>query len=191
MDNDKKNDFDAPLVDHEYDGIQELNNPAPFWWQLFFYISIAFGIAYYLYYEVAGGPSMDEEFNSKLTTVQQIQQQNKTSGPSDDEWASMIKDSKIKSEGKEIFLKNCASCHAADGGGTIGPNLTDDYWIHGKGNINDIFSVINKGVLDKGMPAWESILDSNQGKAVTVFVVSLKGSKPAVPKTAQGDKASQ
>jgi cytochrome c oxidase cbb3-type subunit 3 len=88
-------------------------------------------------------------------------------------------------DGEETFTTNCAACHRADGGGLIGPNLTDDAWIHG-GTITDIYTTVTKGVLDKGMPAWEKVLKPEQLAEVVAYVTTLKGTNPANPKAPQG-----
>jgi cytochrome c oxidase cbb3-type subunit 3 len=89
-------------------------------------------------------------------------------------------------QGKAVFLKNCAPCHRPDGGGLIGPNLTDDYWLHG-GRIEQIHTTIFNGVLEKGMPPWGKILQPAELDAVTAYVWTLHGSTPAGPKPPQGE----
>src|SRR5690606_6343141 len=95
-------------------------------------------------------------------------------------------DPSVQEQGKTVYATNCASFHAPDGGGLIGPNITDNYWIHG-GKPADIYHVVAGGVLDKGMPPWEKTLKPEQLRAVVAYVVSLKGTSPANPKAPQGD----
>jgi cytochrome c oxidase cbb3-type subunit 3 len=184
----KRPDYDAPLADHEYDGIQELNNPAPFWWQLFFYLSIIFGIGYYLYYEWGTGPSSTYELNQELTEIRKIQAKNSMRAPTEEEFGKLALESEASEAGKKVYQNNCASCHAADGGGLIGPNLTDRYWIHGKGHYADLFNVISAGVPAKGMPAWGGILSKDDLLGVIVHVKSLQGTKPQIAKAPQGNE---
>jgi cytochrome c oxidase cbb3-type subunit 3 len=186
--NEKEANPDAPLVDHEYDGIQELNNPAPFWWQLFFYLSIAFGVGYYLYYEWGTGPSSTFELHQELTEIRKIQAKHSIRVPTDEEFAKIAVEPGAPEAGKKAYQINCASCHAADGGGLIGPNLTDRFWIHGKGRYADLFNVISAGVADKGMPAWGGILSKDDLLRVVVHVKNLQGSNPQVAKSPQGSE---
>lgn len=185
-DNKKPGTENSPMVGHEYDGIQEFDNPAPFWWQLFFYISIAFAAVYYFYYEFGGGSTSDQRLNEQLAAIELVQSQNKPKGPNEDELLAMSKDSGAISAGKAAYATKCASCHAADGGGLIGPNLADNFWIHGKGSPGDTHKVIADGVLEKGMPAWNALMSPTELNQVTAYVLSLKGTKPAAPKAPQG-----
>lgn len=185
-DSNKEPGFDVPLDDHEYDGIQEFNNPAPFWWQLFFYLSIVFAIGYYIHYEIGTGTSSDQRLSDELYQVTLIQNANRPQGPDEKELSAMLAQAESVSAGKEVFIAKCAACHAADGGGLVGPNLTDSYWIHGKGGVGDIYKLVRDGVPDKGMPPWGPILKEPELKVVSVFVKGLQGSKAAAPKAPQG-----
>lgn len=183
------NKFDVPIVDHEYDGIQEFNNPAPFWWQLFFYLSILFSIGYYLYYELGEGESSDTRITTQMQEIENLQFVHQKSGlPSDEEFNSSISDVEKINLGKSVYLAKCSACHTADGGGLVGPNLTDDYWIHGSGKIKDIYKVIAEGVSAKGMPPWGPLLTPAELMQVAVFVKSLQGTRPAASKAPQGEK---
>jgi cytochrome c oxidase cbb3-type subunit 3 len=149
---------DKKLLDHEYDGIRELDNPLPGWWLATFYLTIAFGIAYYAYYEIGSGPSSVQELGGEIDAAASKEQ------------AKPPKAAPAESE----LLARCISCHGARGEGLIGPNLTDRYWIHG-GKITDIFTVVTKGVLEKGMPSWEALLKPEEAVSVVSFVWSLRG----------------
>ena len=183
-----KNEFDVPLADHEYDGIQELNNPAPFWWQLFFYLSIAFAIGYYVYNEWGTAPSSTARLNQEMAEIGKLQAKNAFMVPPDSEFQALASQIDAKDHGRKVFQTNCASCHAPDGGGLIGPNLTDQYWIHGKGTYGDLFQVISAGVPDKGMPAWGALLSKDDLLKVIAHVKSLGGTKPLVAKAPQGNE---
>ncbi len=156
------NKDEKPIPDHEYDGIQEFDYPAPFWWQLFFYLSIAFGFGYYVYYEIGGGMSSDQRIQNLMAEVKSAQIQNQSHGPDLKGLLALVKDPDGLKVGKEAFATKCASCHAVDGGGLIGPNLTDKFWIHGKGELVDIYKVVHDGVLDKGMPAWAALMSETE-----------------------------
>ena len=106
-------------------------------------------------------------------------------GPSAEQLAALRDDQAAVASGKQVFVQNCAACHRADGGGLIGPNLTDDAWIHG-GTLVDMHKTITEGVLAKGMPAWGKVLKPDQVNAVTVYVATLRGTNPANPKPPEG-----
>jgi cytochrome c oxidase cbb3-type subunit 3 len=180
------NDEQKPIPDHEYDGIQEFDYPAPFWWQLFFYLSIAFAFGYYIYYEVGGGMSSDERINQSIAEVKRMQIQNQPTGPDVKALLAMVNDPEQLKPGKEQFASKCASCHAPDGGGLVGPNLADKFWIHGKGELADIYKVVREGVLDKGMPAWGALMSDAELNSVVAYVKTLEGTKSANPKAPQG-----
>ncbi len=188
----KKNEpVDTLIKDHEYDGIQEFNNPAPFWWQLSFYLSIAFAVVYFGYYVMGPGRTLDQELTSGLEEVQALQKKNNGPDVTADQLLALVKDGPSVARGKAVFESKCASCHAADGGGLIGPNLTDDYWIHDKGEILAIYRVIKDGVLDKGMPPWGAVISAEELSSVTGFVKSIHGQKVAKAKDPQGEKVTQ
>ncbi len=187
--NPQKNQYDVPLADHEYDGIQELDNGAPFWWQLFFYLSIAFAVLYYVYYEWGTGESSDSRLRQEMAEVLRLQSKNASVAPDDQEFEKLAGLAATRDAGKKTYATNCASCHAADGGGLIGPNLTDRFWIHGKGSYGDLYKVISGGVADKGMPGWKGLLSKDDLLGVVAHVKSLQGTSPAVAKAPQGEEA--
>lgn len=184
----KTNEQDAVIVDHEYDGIQEFNNPAPFWWQLFFYLSIAFGIGYFMYYEVLGGPTSSQELARQMEVIQQAQKKSAGEGPGETDFVAAGQSPERLANGQQAFIGKCASCHANDGGGLIGPNLTDDFWIHGKGDLAGIYQVVKEGVLDKGMPPWAAILTRDEMIDVVAYVKSLRGKPVAKAKAPDGTR---
>lgn len=174
-------------VGHVYEeDIVELNHPAPAWWQICFYLSIVFGVGYFFYYEVFDGPTLKQELAVKMAVIDAENAKNAPKGPSNDEVMAIVKDPAALKVGKEVFTSKCASCHAPDGGGLIGPNLTDKFWIHGDGSVAAIFKVVNEGVADKGMPPWGPVLPANEMKSVIAFVKSIQGTTPATAKAPQG-----
>ncbi len=186
----KSNAEDRLIEDHEYDGIHELDNPLPGWWLMTFYITIVFAVVYFVYYELAGGPSLDEQLTqemksvtSKRTAAEEVKGQK-----SEETLLAMLDNPEALNRGKGEFTAKCAVCHGANGQGLIGPNLTDDYWIHGKGDISSILEVVNNGVADKGMPTWKGVIAPQLLEEVAVYVYSLHGTNPEGAKPPQGEK---
>jgi cytochrome c oxidase cbb3-type subunit 3 len=175
------------LLDHDYDGIREFDNPLPRWWVWIFWATIAFAVLYAV--DIGGfmrGPGRIAEYEQTLAAAAKRWPQG--SGAADaGALAALAKDQKALALGKTVFATNCAVCHRPDGGGNIGPNLTDDYWIHG-GSLAEVATTITKGVLDKGMPNWGKMLPPAQVNAVAVYVASLHDTHPANPKAPQGVK---
>lgn len=177
------------LLDHDYDGIKELDNRVPPWFNVLFYGTIIFGIIYLINYHVLGsGNIQEEEYMSEIKAAET--ERNilvKTGVFLNEETVTAKTDVASLDEGKAIFVKNCVSCHGNDGGGIVGPNLTDDYWING-GGIKNVFTVIKNGVPAKGMISWQTQLSPTQIQAVASFVLSLHGTKPANGKPPEGNK---
>jgi len=179
--------MDELVPGHDYDNIQEFNNPAPFWWQLFFYISIVWGVGYVAYYEFLGGPSSDQELAERLDKINEKQALAAASGPTEDLFVAALTDARLLEVGKKVYQEKCAVCHLSDGGGLVGPNLTDKYWIHGKGSLMDIYKVTKDGVLEKGMIAWGPQLSSDEMVGVVAYVKLMQGQPVAVAKEPQGE----
>lgn len=173
------------LLDHDYDGIREYDNPMPRWWLWIFYATIAFSVAYYfLPLPFGEGPGVVAEYEAD---VARHAAQQPAAGPAltDEQLLALAADAGRRAEGKAVYDQNCAACHRPDGGGLIGPNLTDDAWIHG-GTPTAIHTTIVEGVMAKGMPAWGRLLKPEQVDAVTAYVVSLKGTNPKDAKAPEG-----
>jgi len=179
-------------LDHEYDGIKELDNHLPPWWLALFYGSIVFGVIYIFGYHVAGWwPLQDEEYAAEEAKATEIIQANLgTEGVIDETTITYNDDPAFLGEGKKVFDQICMACHRADGGGSVGPNLTDNYWIHG-GDIKDIFATIKNGVPGTSMTSWEKALSAKQIGQVSSFVYSLKGTNPPDPKAPEGVEEGQ
>lgn len=178
------------LLDHVYDGIQEYDNPLPGWWVWIFWATIAFSVLYVLNLPGIGvgqGRVADYEREVRLAAERQarLEAERPKVELTDASLAAMASDPAALSAGRTVFTTYCVPCHGADGGGTIGPNLTDDYWIHG-GRPFELHRTVETGVLDKGMPAWGQVLKPEQVTAVTAYVISLHGTSPANPKPPQG-----
>lgn len=177
------------MADHSYDGIQELDNFMPPWLQYVFIGTVVFAIGYYANYTVFGfGMTGVEEYEEELR-IEAIAAESRslTADASIDETNVTLDDSgPALSAGKTIFEANCAACHAIDGGGGVGPNLTDKYWLHG-GDIKDVFTVVKYGVIEKGMVPWEDQLNPKEIQEVSSYILSLQGTTPAAPKDPQGE----
>ena len=172
---------------HTIDGIVELNHPAPFWWQLIFYLSIVWSIGYAAYYLVGDGKTQKEILAQKLYDLDAKKVAQKIS-PEDEknEMMGYYKDPQKLNAGAVVFQKNCMSCHAVDGGGGIGPNLVDKHWIHGDGTLAGILKVVREGVSEKGMPPWGPLLKREETLLVTAYIRSIQGKQAANPKAPQG-----
>lgn len=171
------------LIDHNYDGIQEYDNPLPRWWVILFWATIVFSVLYWFNLGVGIGPGRIAQYEAEVAAARASAPPPDVSSP--DELAAMATNTQVLEAGKQVFVTNCASCHKPDGGGLIGPNLTDNSWIHG-GTLAEIHKTVTEGVLAKGMPPWGKLLKPDQIDAVTVYVASLKGTNPPGAKAAEG-----
>lgn len=176
------------MLEHDYDGIRELDNDLPPWWKYGFILTIIVAILYLGYYHMWGGPTQIEEYNTAVAKAEEEKAAYlaKSGEQIDENTVTMIIDKAQLADAKVLFNNSCAACHRPDGGGSVGPNLTDDYWLHG-GAIKDVFKTIKYGVKDKGMPAWDGNLSPKQMAMVSSYVKSLHGTKPAGGKAPQGD----
>ncbi|MEN8224414.1 MAG: cbb3-type cytochrome c oxidase N-terminal domain-containing protein [Bacteroidota bacterium] len=179
---------DKLFADHDYDGIQELDNNLPKWWVWLFYFTIIFSVIYVLRYHVMGwGPLQEEEYNTEMAEAEAKFGQAGDAGTLDLATITLLTDDASLSAGKEIYDKSCAVCHLQEGQGLVGPNMTDEYWIHGC-SIGDLCNIIIVGVPEKGMISWESQLAPLQIQQVASFILSLQGTNPPNPKEPQGEK---
>jgi cytochrome c oxidase cbb3-type subunit 3 len=173
------------LMEHEVDGIREYDNPMPRWWLLTFAGTVIFSVIYaFNIGPVGSGPGRIALYEAEMKAAAEKYPQ-PSGGASGAELAALVADAGALASGKEAYASFCAACHAPDGGGLIGPNLTDAYWLHG-GTLEDIYRTVAQGVLEKGMPPWEKSLKPEQLRAVVAYVASLKGTTPANPKAPQG-----
>ena len=156
------------LLDHDYDGIKELDNDLPSWWLYGFYGCVIFALFYlYDYHIINNSPLQEQEY---IIELQQANDEIKLN-VKPVEIVQLVDEQSI-SNGAQVYANNCIACHLVDGGGSIGPNLTDDYWIHG-GDFDAVVKVINDGVLDKGMIAWKTVLNPTQVSEVASFLLTL------------------
>lgn len=179
-------------MDHNYDGIRELDNHLPPWWKWLFYASIIWSVIYLGVYHLSYSlPLSQEEYENEVAKAADAQQRLQALQPTasiDESTLVYDADAKTIERGKAVFAKNaCGSCHRNDGGGNaIGPNLTDEYWLHG-GGIKNVFGTIKTGVVEKGMPAWGKSMSPTDVRDVAFYVFSLQGTKPANAKAPQGE----
>lgn len=178
------------LFDHEFDGIRELDNRLPPWWVALFVITVIFAGVYMIYYHVSGaGPSSTEEYAMEVKQAEEAVQAflAKQANKVDETTVVALTDPQDISLGKTIWDANCVACHGAGGEGGVGPNMADEYWIHG-GTIKDIFRTIKYGVPEKGMIAWQTQLRPSDMQRVASFILTLQGTNPPNPKAPEGEK---
>jgi len=173
---------------HEYDGIQEYDNPLPGWWLFLFWATILFSAWYLLYYQFGHGETVPQQYDREMLALYDLQtKQLLKLGPINDELiAGFSAKPDMMASAKGLFAQKCAVCHGPAGQGNIGPNLTDDYWLHG-GKPTQIYHTIAEGVPAKGMISWKSQLPAGQMLALSAYVRTMHGSNPPNPKAPQGD----
>lgn len=177
------------VLDHNYDGIRELDNNLPPWWKYLFYATIVFAGVYLVYYEIFDGPNQIDELETEIAQakidIAKYKENNKDL--IDASTVEFLDSSSDLAAGKAIYTDNCVACHKDSGGGGIGPNLTDDYWILG-GGIKNIYNTISEGGrAGKGMIAWKTDLKPSEIAQVSSYVMTLHGTNPADGKEAEGE----
>lgn len=191
MSNDQDN-----LRDHEYDGIQEYDNSLPLWWLATFIGTVIFAFVYWIHYEFGGGPDLQAELKVEM---EELHERGEGHGhnhdhtgsalaASEDELLKMMADPETVAKGKQNFQGKCASCHGEELQGIIGPNLVDEYWLHGNGKLAQIQATVTQGVPEKGMPAWGAMLKDDEIESIVAYIGSRRGTKTANPKAPQGEK---
>jgi cytochrome c oxidase cbb3-type subunit 3 len=177
---------------HVYDGIVELDNKLPLWWQLTLYGAVLFALVYWYGRRLDAIASPNQAYAEEVAAQRAIEAERaRARGVVDDNvlWTS-ARDPAEQAKGKEVFLATCAACHRADGGGNIGPNLTDAYWIHGN-RPTDILRTVSEGVPAKGMPTWAPQLGQERVLSVVAYVVSIQGTNVPGGKAPQGALAAR
>ncbi len=177
------------LKEHDYDGIRELDNQLPPWWVNMFILTIIWAVIYMYYYHWGGnGPSSEQEYKIEMEQAekqQAIALAGMTNAVDESNVVVMTKSSDL-AEGELIFKNVCAACHGQLGEGTVGPNMTDNHWLHG-GGIKNIFKTIKYGVPDKGMISWQSQLKPTDIQKVASYILTLQGTNPPNGKAPQGE----
>ncbi|CAN5395528.1 hypothetical protein BH09BAC4_BH09BAC4_33810 [soil metagenome] len=178
------------MLEHAYDGIQELDNPTPPWFMGLFYSTIAFGVVYlFVFHVFKVGDLQTAEYTQEVAMADQQREIyiKKVAGSINENTVAFMKEPKALEAGKAAFLQSCVACHGQQGQGGVGPNLTDEYWLHG-GTIKAVFHTITEGVPEKGMMSWKKQLNPLQVQQVASYILSLQGTKPAGAKAPQGTK---
>lgn len=177
------------ILDHNYDGIKELDNRLPPWWIYGFYLTIVFAVVYLIRFHVVGDYKQAEEYQREvaqakveieayLATVKDIINVDNV---------VFLEDASDLAKGEKMYTHNCVACHRADGGGGIGPNLTDEHWILG-GGIKNVFNTISEGGrAGKGMVAWKTDLSDKEMQQVASYVLTLQENNPEDGKAPEGD----
>ncbi|MEH0158511.1 cbb3-type cytochrome c oxidase N-terminal domain-containing protein [Limibacter armeniacum] len=180
------------LMDHEYDGIRELDNQLPPWWKYMFYFTIVFAFCYlgvYHWWTDADDAVSVREYRAEMVAAEQARDAYlaKMASLIDETNVEVASEEAALAEGQDIFTKNCRTCHGKVGEGGAGPNLTDEYWLHG-GGIKDIFKTVKYGVPNTAMQSWEKKMTPQQIQRVASFILTLQGSNPENGKAPQGEK---
>jgi cytochrome c oxidase cbb3-type subunit 3 len=185
------NNPDEKLIEgHVYDDIKELDNPLPKWWLITFFATIIFSIFYFGYYQLGDGPSSDQELAENMAEIGAAAT---ASSPNVNEVSAealmaLVDDPDAIALGKNVYMAKCAACHAAEGQGLVGPNLTDKHWIHGRGHMPDLVKVIAEGGRpNKGMLAWKTMLKPEEIHAVSVYVFKMRNTDVPGGKAAEGE----
>ena len=197
MDENKKNiqeEFDPVtndkfVKDHEFDGIRELDNNPPSWLNILFVITFLFAYAYLVnFHWFKAGDLQEEEYNKEMVKYMEPEEAvvDSTALAEAGPVVYPLTDPARLADGKKIFETNCAVCHLQQGQGLVGPNLTDDYWIHG-GSYDDVKHTVTNGVIEKGMIAWKTQLSKKKIDNVVSYVFTLRGTNPPNPKEPQGE----
>jgi len=177
------------LLDHEYDGIHEYDNPTPGWWHLIFIACVLFAIPYTIFFHWSPmGWSIYDQYNAEVAAhTQEMFGDLGTLTPDDKTIASLMSNEKFMSAMKGTFATKCAACHLASGGGMVGPNLTDDVYKNVK-SLADIYNVIDKGVVSAGMPAWGRQLSDIEIILMSAYIGSLRGTNVPGGKGPEGEQ---
>lgn len=179
--------MDAENKHSVYDGIVEHDNPMPTWWLWTFFLTIIFSFIYYIHYELAGGPTLQDELRIEMAQIEKSVASKPAPVETEESLAAVFASAEAIQLGAASYAQKCASCHGVELQGLIGPNLVDAYWIHGKATRMDILHWVRVGVPEKGMPPWGPVMKNEELHAVSAYIYSKKGSKPSQSKEAQGE----
>ncbi len=184
----KSSGYEDKVV-HTYDDIQEYDNHLPNWWLYTLYGAVVFALGYWFHYHVLhSGPSSTEAFEQSMAADRRAaaERARRAGAMTDDGLRALSQDSTTVNAGRVVFMQNCVACHLPSGGGSIGPNLTDNAWING-GRATQIFRTVSEGIAARGMPAWGAQLGEEKTQQVTAFVLTLRNTNAAGGKAPQGD----
>lgn len=176
------NPDNAKLLEHEADGIKELDNLLPRWWVWLFYLTTVYAVGYMGYYHVLkAGDLQIAEYSKEAKAGDEIKLAALAKFESAMSSLEPLQDRAVLAKGQQIYVQMCAPCHRPDGGGLVGPNLCDDYWIHGSNYVDSVKTIVN-GVPEKGMLTWRGLLKPNEIQAVASYIYTFRGTKPPDPK---------
>jgi cytochrome c oxidase cbb3-type subunit 3 len=179
------------MLDHDYDGIKELDNQLPPWWKWGFVFTIIWAVCYFSYFHIFhAAPLSAGEYDNEMAAAKVAKDAYMKTAKNNVDENTIVFDASYVADGQKIFSENCVACHGAKGEGGVGPNLTDDYWLHG-GKINDIFKTVKYGWPANGMKSWQTDFSAMQIAQVVCYVKSLRGTNPPNPKAPQGDLYSE
>ena len=186
-------DPETPMAGHDYDGITELDNNLPQWWVWLFVITVVWSLCYMVYFHVLGGPGQIDLYEQEMAAagtpvVQVASAPAPAAAPPPAADAPELDNDQLLAQGKQIYLQHCLVCHMPDGGGSIGPNMADEYFIHGH-TYADSIQVIIDGVPEKGMIPWQGVLKPEEIHAVATYIWTFRGTTPANPKPPEGSPA--
>lgn len=180
---------ETPLLEHDADGIQELDNLLPRWWVWLFWMCNVFAFLYMLYFHVLNiGDLQAAEYDKEARAGEILKSSALANFESSLSSLQPSSDAQILAKGAQVFTTYCAPCHRADGGGIVGPNLTDDYWIHGASYQDSLKTIIN-GVPEKGMLSWRGVLKPQEIEAAASHIYKLRGSNPPNPKPPENQQS--
>jgi cytochrome c oxidase cbb3-type subunit 3 len=186
----RKGPTEGDILDHDYDGIREYDNPMPRWWLNILYLTVLFSVVYALNFipGVGSGPGRVARYEAEVAEAQEARMAEAKAHPVDAAAiVALTHDATAMAQARERFKAACSPCHREDGGGSIGPNLTDEFWIHGGGAAR-VVGTVSQGVPAKGMPAWGPVLKPSELSAVAAYVLTLHGTNPKQPKEPQGER---
>ncbi|MBI2219265.1 MAG: c-type cytochrome [Candidatus Rokubacteria bacterium] len=175
------------LLDHEYDGICEYDNPLPGWWVWLFVATVAFSAGYYAWYQLGPGPTIIAQYEAEVREAAEHQAPAGAVAATEDALKRLQRDTTVMAGARETFATRCAACHGPEGQGLIGPNLVDEFWLHG-GTLTTILRTVAEGVPDKGMVPWKGQLTPAELEAIAAYIGTLRGTNPPNPKPPQGAK---
>ena len=180
---------DPLLIDHEADGIQELDNLLPRWWVWLFYITTIFAVVYLAWYHVLKkGDLQVAEYTKEAQAGEAIKSASLAKFESSISSLTPSKDAAVLAKGQQVYVQMCSPCHRPDGGGLVGPNLCDTYWIHGSNYVDNVKIIVN-GVPEKGMLTWRGILKPDEIQAVASYIYGFRGTTPPNPKPREDQAA--